>query len=54
MRKVPFAKGQLYGTIDAKKMGICFKGGKIPTIKFHPGAVQAWEEAGHKVPACAR
>ena len=54
MRKVPFAKGQLYGTIDAKKMGICFKGGKIPTIKFHPGAVKAWEEAGHKVPACAR
>lgn len=54
MRKVPFAKGQLYGNIDAKKMAICFKGGKIPTIKFHPGAIQAWEEAGRKVPACAR
>lgn len=47
-KKVPFAKGQLYGTIDDKKMGIC-----NANVKFHPGAVEAWQEAGHTVPACA-
>ncbi|MGB0630649.1 MAG: TAXI family TRAP transporter solute-binding subunit [Alphaproteobacteria bacterium] len=53
-RSVPFAKGLLFGEIDAKKMAICFGGGKIATIKFHPGAIEAWEEAGHKAPDCAR
>lgn len=48
LKKVPFAKGQLYGTIDDKKMGICNAG-----VKFHPGAVEAWQEAGHTVAACA-
>ena len=48
-RKAPFAKGQLFGIIDDKRMGICNAG-----VKFHAGAVEAWEEAGHKVAACAK
>jgi len=48
-KKVPFAKTTLYGTIDDAKMGMCNAG-----VKFHPGAVEAWEEAGHSVPACAK
>ena len=47
--KAPFAKGQLFGEIDDSKMGICRAG-----VKLHPGAVEAWEEAGHKVDACAK
>ena len=53
-RKVPFAKGQLFGNIDAKKMAICYANGTKPTIRFHEGAIEAWEEAGHKIPDCAR
>ena len=48
-RKVPFAKAQRYGTVDNKEHGIC-NGGVI----LHPGAVEAWEEAGHKVADCAK
>ena len=53
-RKVPFAKHQLYGSIDAKQMAICYANGTKPNIRFHEGAIEAWEEAGHKVPDCAR
>ena len=49
LKKVPFAKGQLFGSIDNDKMGMCNAG-----VKLHPGAVEAWEEAGHKVVACAK
>ncbi|MDA0238923.1 MAG: C4-dicarboxylate ABC transporter substrate-binding protein [Proteobacteria bacterium] len=49
LKKVPFAKGQLFGVVDDKKMGMCNAG-----IKFHPGAIEAWEEAGHKIPDCAK
>ena len=38
------------GEIDPAVTGMC---GPNP-IKYHPGAVAAWEEAGHKVPDCAR
>ena len=48
-RKVPFAKAQRYGTVDNKEHGICNGG-----VKLHPGAVEAWEEAGHKVADCAK
>lgn len=48
-RKVPFAKSTLYGSVDDSKMGMCNAG-----VKFHPGAVEAWEEAGHKIPDCAK
>jgi hypothetical protein len=48
-RKAPFAKGQLLGEIDDSKMGFCRAG-----VKLHPGAIEAWEEAGFKVAACAK
>jgi TRAP-type uncharacterized transport system substrate-binding protein len=48
-RKAPFAKGQLLGEIDDGKMGFCRAG-----VKLHPGAIEAWEEAGFKVAACAK
>ena len=48
-RKAPFARGQLFGEIDDKAMGTCNAG-----VKFHPGAVEAWEEAGRKIPECAK
>ncbi|MDE0538482.1 MAG: hypothetical protein OXH94_07120 [Rhodospirillales bacterium] len=48
-RKVPFAKAQRYGTVDNKEHGICNGG-----VKLHAGAVEAWEEAGHKVADCAK
>jgi len=49
LKKVPFAKGQRYGTVDNKEHGLCNGG-----VKLHPGAVEAWEEAGHKVADCAK
>ena len=48
-RKAPFARGQLFGIIDDKRMGMCNAG-----VKFHAGAVEAWEQACHEVPACAK
>ncbi len=48
-KKVPFAKTTLYGSVDDAKMGMCAAG-----VKFHPGAVEAWEEAGHKIADCAK
>ncbi len=48
-KKVPFAKAQRYGTVDNTEHGICNGG-----VKLHPGAVEAWEEAGHKVADCAK
>lgn len=48
-RKAPFAKGLLFGEIDEKKMAVCVAG-----TKLHPGAVEAWEEAGHKVADCMK
>ena len=39
-----------FGVIDKKTAGLC---GANP-VKFHPGAVRAWEEAGHSVPECAK
>lgn len=48
-RKAAFARSSMFGKIDDKTMGIC-----RPGVVFHPGAVEAWEEAGYKVPACAK
>ncbi len=49
LKKVPFAKGQLFGSVDNDRMGMC-----NARVKLHPGAVEAWEEAGHKVADCAK
>lgn len=46
----PFMSTLNFGVIDLAVTGLC---GPNP-ITFHPGAVRAWEEAGQKVPDCAK
>lgn len=48
--KAPFANAVGFGEIDADRSGMC---GPNP-LKYHAGAVAAWEEAGYEVPACAK
>ena len=48
--KAPFAKHAGYGIVDAVKSGMC---GPNP-LKYHAGAVAAWEEAGYKIDDCAK
>lgn len=48
-RKAAFTKSSQFGNVDDKTMGICKSG-----VKFHPGAIEAWEEAGYKLPQCAK
>ena len=48
--KAPFAKHAGYGVVDVVKSGMC---GPNP-LKYHPGAVAAWEEAGYKIDDCAK
>ena len=50
MAKAPFAKYVSFGGIDAAVTGMC---GPNP-LKYHLGAVAAWEEAGYTVPDCAK
>lgn len=47
-RTPSMAKGWL-GETDPAKTGMC---GPNP-IKYHPGAVRAWQEAGYQLPECA-
>ena len=46
----PFMATLNFGNLDPKVAGLC---GPNP-VKFHPGAVRAWEEAGSTVPECAK
>ena len=48
--KAPFAKHAGYGIVDSAKSGMC---GANP-LKYHAGAVAAWEEAGYKIDDCAK
>jgi hypothetical protein len=48
-KKVPFAKSALYGVISDKELRMCRAG-----VRLHPGAIEAWEEAGHKIADCAK
>lgn len=48
--KAPYARNVGFAELDAKKSGLC---GPNP-VKYHPGAARAWEEAGYKVPDCAK
>ncbi|WP_347919215.1 TAXI family TRAP transporter solute-binding subunit [Paracoccus marcusii] len=48
--KAPYMRYVLLGAIDAAETGMC---GPNP-VKYHPGAVAAWEEAGYTVPDCAK
>ncbi|OED36002.1 C4-dicarboxylate ABC transporter substrate-binding protein [Chromatiales bacterium (ex Bugula neritina AB1)] len=46
----PFMASLNFGVLDPKVAGLC---GPNP-VKFHPGAVRAWEEAGHTIADCAK
>ena len=48
-RKTAFARTSQFGNVADKNFNFCRAG-----IKFHPGAVEAWEEAGHKIVTCAK
>ena len=48
--KAPFAKHAGYGVLDIAKSGMC---GPNP-LKYHAGAVAAWEEAGYVIEDCAK
>ena len=48
--KAPFMVNVNLGVLDAVESGFC---GAMP-LKYHPGAVAAWEEAGFKIPDCAK
>ena len=49
-KKAPFAKYAGYGIVDSVKSGMC---GPNP-LKYHEGAVAAWEEAGYTIDDCAK
>jgi len=49
-KKAPFAANVGFGVVDVAKSGMC---GPNP-IKYHAGAVAAWEEAGYKIDDCAK
>ena len=48
--KAPYMAYTALGETDPAVTGMC---GPVP-VKYHPGAVAAWEEAGHTVPDCAK
>jgi len=48
--KAPFARYAGYGEVDVVKSGMC---GPNP-LKYHEGAVAAWEEAGYTIEDCAK
>ncbi len=49
-KKAPFMRYTGVGLTDPAVTGMC---GPMPA-KYHPGAVAAWEEAGHKIADCAK
>jgi TRAP-type uncharacterized transport system substrate-binding protein len=48
--KAPFMPGVWHGETDIALTDMC---GNNP-VKYHPGAVAAWEEAGYTIPDCAK
>lgn len=48
--KAPFARYAGYGVVDSVKSGMC---GPNP-LKYHEGAIAAWEEAGYTIDDCAK
>lgn len=50
MAKAPFMSNTWLGETEAEFTGMC---GANP-VKYHPGAVRAWEEAGYSLPDCAK
>jgi len=50
LTKTPYMATTNMGTTETEKSGLC---GAVP-VKYHPGSVAAFEEAGIAVPDCAR
>ncbi|MDF0600830.1 TAXI family TRAP transporter solute-binding subunit [Psychromarinibacter sp. C21-152] len=48
--KTPYAGNIGVGVLDPKLSGFC----GVNPLKYHAGAVAAWEEAGYDVPDCAK
>ncbi len=48
--KAPFAKSVGFGVLDPVSTSMC---GASP-LKYHPGAIAAWEEAGYIIEDCAK
>jgi hypothetical protein len=48
--KAPFMLNSWHGETDVALTDMC----GLNPLKYHPGAVAAWEEAGHTIPACAK
>lgn len=48
--RAPYAKTVNYDVVDQVTTGFC--GGL--SLKYHPGAIAAWEEAGYEIPDCAK
>ncbi len=48
--KAPFASYANFGVLDPSVAGLC----GANQVKFHAGAVRAWEEAGYTVPDCSK
>ena len=48
--RAPFMKTAALGSMDTDENGMC---GAMP-LKYHAGAVAAWEEAGYTIPDCAK
>ncbi|MDP5347017.1 MAG: C4-dicarboxylate ABC transporter substrate-binding protein [Paracoccaceae bacterium] len=46
----PYAANVNYDVVDADVTGLC----NGLSLKYHPGAVAAWEEAGYAIPDCAK
>ena len=50
VKKAPYMAFSGVGESDPAQTGMC---GPVP-VKYHPGAVAAWEESGRKIPDCAK
>ena len=48
--KAPFMANSWHGETDVAKTDMC----GLNPMKYHPGAVSAWEDAGYKIPDCAK
>ncbi len=50
LARAPYVKNIGLAELDPQKSGFC----GVNPVKYHPGAVMAWEDAGYTVPDCAK
>ncbi|MCB1398399.1 MAG: C4-dicarboxylate ABC transporter substrate-binding protein [Rhodobacter sp.] len=48
--RAPFMRNSSLGELGVEESGFC----GVNPLRYHPGAIAAWEEAGYVVPDCAR